>query len=258
MRQVEVSAPTDATLFIAGESGTGQGSWWPARFTSSLRAQRAVRRRQLRGDSETLLRARSSARARLVHRRRGAATGLFELATAHPVPRRKSRRCSRYPGQVPPVPPGGQFRRLGAKAEIRVNVGGRGDQQGTREGAGDGTLRETSTIGSTSSPSRCRRARPAGRPLRPRAGRSSRNSTIGTGVASGRGRERAGGLRRHRWPATCRASQRDRASGDRLFGRTGSCRAPAALGRAERAVAAGDEADLVLPIGTTVEDAEKS
>jgi DNA-binding NtrC family response regulator/signal transduction histidine kinase/HAMP domain-containing protein len=124
MRQVEVSAPTDATLFIAGESGTGKEL--VARTVHELSPRRrgpfvAVNCAAI---PETLLESEIFGHERgsftgAVERRQGC----FELADGGTL----------FLDEVAEMQPGtqakflrvlqeGQFRRLGAKAEIRVNV----------------------------------------------------------------------------------------------------------------------------------------
>src|SRR2546427_11135269 len=145
MRQVEVAAPTDATLFITGESGTGKEL--VARTVHELSPRRrgpfvAVNCAAI---PETLLESEIFGHERgsftgAVERRQGC----FELADGGTL----------FLDEVAEMQPGtqakflrvlqeGQFRRLGAKAEIRGNV--RVVAATNKEPAkalADGTLRE--------------------------------------------------------------------------------------------------------------------
>ena len=262
MRQVEVSAPTDATLFIAGESGTGKEL--VARTVHELSPRRrgpfvAVNCAAI---PETLLESEIFGHERgsftgAVERRQGC----FELADGGTL----------FLDEVAEMQPGtqakflrvlqeGQFRRLGAKAEIRVNV--RVVAATNKEPAkalADGTLREDLyyrlNVFAISLP-----------PLRDRledlydlaqAFVEEFNDRHGRSVR-GVDETALDVLRRHRWPGNVRELRNviERAvivcAGDLVR----SEHLPP-FGAPSEPVAAATEADLVLPIGTTVEDAEK-
>jgi len=262
MRQVEVSAPTDATLFISGESGTGKEL--VARTVHELSPRRrgpfvAVNCAAI---PETLLESEIFGHERgsftgAVERRQGC----FELADGGTL----------FLDEVAEMQPGtqakflrvlqeGQFRRLGAKAEIHVNV--RVVAATNKEPAKalqDGTLREDLyyrlNVFAISLP-----------PLRDRledlgdlaqAFVEEFNERHGRHVR-GVDESALDVLRRHRWPGNVRELRNviERAvivcSGDLV-----RAEHLPALGAPTEAVAAPTDADLVLPIGTTVEDAEK-
>ena len=262
MRQVEVSAPTDATLFIAGESGTGKEL--VARTVHELSPRRrgpfvAVNCAAI---PETLLESEIFGHERgsftgAVERRQGC----FELADGGTL----------FLDEVAEMQPGtqakflrvlqeGQFRRLGAKAEIRVNV--RVVAATNKEPAKalqDGTLREDLYY-------RLNVFAIALPPLRDRledlgdlaqAFVEEFNDRHGRNVR-GVDESALDVLRRHRWPGNVRELRNviERAvivcSGDLV--RTEHL---PPLGAPIEPVTAATEADLVLPVGTTVEDAER-
>jgi DNA-binding NtrC family response regulator len=262
MRQVEVSAPTDATLFIAGESGTGKEL--VARTVHELSPRRrgpfvAVNCAAI---PETLLESEIFGHERgsftgAVERRQGC----FELADGGTL----------FLDEVAEMQPGtqakflrvlqeGQFRRLGAKAEIRVNV--RVVAATNKEPAKalqDGALREDLyyrlNVFAIGLP-----------PLRDRLEDLSDlaqafveefNDRHGRNVR-GVDESALDVLRRHRWPGNVRELRNviERAviicSGDLV-----RAEHLPILGMTTEPVVAATDADLVLPIGTTVEDAEK-
>ena len=235
MRQVEVSAPTDATLFIAGESGTGKEL--VARTVHELSPRRrgpfvAVNCAAI---PETLLESEIFGHERgsftgAVERRQGC----FELADGGTL----------FLDEVAEMQPGtqakflrvlqeGQFRRLGAKAEIRVNV--RVVAATNKEPAKalqDGTLREDLYY-------RLNVFAIALPPLRDRLEDLSDLAQAFVEEFNDRhGRNVRGvdetALRRPPAPSVAgqraRASQRDRAGGHHLLGRPGPRRAPARPG----------------------------
>jgi DNA-binding NtrC family response regulator len=124
MRQVEASAPTDATIFISGESGTGKELVARTVHELSPRRKGSFVAVNCAAIPETLLESEIFGHERgsftgAVERRQGC----FELADGGTL----------FLDEVAEMPPGtqakflrvlqeGQFRRLGAKAEIRVNV----------------------------------------------------------------------------------------------------------------------------------------
>jgi len=262
MRQVEVSAPTDATLFIAGESGTGKEL--VARTVHELSPRRrgpfvAVNCAAI---PETLLESEIFGHERgsftgAVERRQGC----FELADGGTL----------FLDEVAEMQPGtqakflrvlqeGQFRRLGAKAEIHVNV--RVVAATNKEPAKalqDGTLREDlyyrlNVFAINLPPLRDRLedlgdlAQAFVEEFNERHGRSVR----------GVDETALDVLRRHRWPGNVRELRNviERAvivcAGDVV-----RAEHLPPLGTPSEPVVATTEADLVLPIGTTVEDAEK-
>src|SRR5437867_4180894 len=262
MRQVEVSAPTDATLFIAGESGTGKEL--VARTVHELSPRRrgpfvAVNCAAI---PETLLESEIFGHERgsftgAVERRQGC----FELADGGTL----------FLDEVAEMQPGtqakflrvlqeGQFRRLGAKTEIHVNV--RVVAATNKEPAkaiADGTLREDlyyrlNVFAISLPPLRDRLedladlAQAFVEEFNDRHGRTVR------GVDEGA----LDDLRRHRWPGNVRELRNviERAvivcSGDLV-----RAEHLPPLGTPIEPVATASEADLVLPVGTTVEDAER-
>jgi len=262
MRQVEVSAPTDATLFIAGESGTGKEL--VARTVHELSPRRrgpfvAVNCAAI---PETLLESEIFGHERgsftgAVERRQGC----FELADGGTL----------FLDEVAEMQPGtqakflrvlqeGQFRRLGAKAEIHVNV--RVIAATNKEPAkalADGALREDlyyrlNVFAIALPPLRDRLedlpdlAQAFVEEFNERHGRNVR------GVEEGA----LDVLRRHRWPGNVRELRNviERAvivcSGDLV-----RAEHLPPLGAPIEPPTAVTEADLVLPVGTTVEDAER-
>jgi DNA-binding NtrC family response regulator len=262
MRQVEVSAPTDATLFIAGESGTGKEL--VARTVHELSPRRrgpfvAVNCAAI---PETLLESEIFGHERgsftgAVERRQGC----FELADGGTL----------FLDEVAEMQPGtqakflrvlqeGQFRRLGAKAEIHVNV--RVIAATNKEPAkalAEGTLREDLYY-------RLNVFAIALPPLRDRledlpdlaqAFVEEFDERHGRNV---RGVEESAldVLRRHRWPGNVRELRNviERAvivcAGDLV-----RAEHLPPLGAPSEPPTAATEADLVLPVGTTVEDAER-
>ena len=262
MRQVEVSAPTDATLFIAGESGTGKEL--VARTVHELSPRRrgpfvAVNCAAI---PETLLESEIFGHERgsftgAVERRQGC----FELADGGTL----------FLDEVAEMQPGtqakflrvlqeGQFRRLGAKTEIHVNV--RVVAATNKEPAkalADGTLREDlyyrlNVFAISLPPLRDRLedladlAQAFVEEFNDRHGRTVRGVDEGALDV----------LRRHRWPGNVRELRNviERAvivcSGDLV-----RAEHLPPLGTPIEPVATASEADLVLPVGTTVEDAER-
>src|SRR3989454_3082703 len=124
MRQVEVAAPTDATLLITGESGTGKELVARTVHMLSPRRKGAFVAVNCAAIPETLLESEifgheKGAFTGAVERRQGCfelADGgtlfLDEVAEMHPGTQAKFLRVLQE----------GQFRRLGAKSEAQVNV----------------------------------------------------------------------------------------------------------------------------------------
>ncbi|HYS16301.1 MAG TPA: sigma-54 dependent transcriptional regulator [Candidatus Binatia bacterium] len=262
MRQVEVSAPTDATLFIAGESGTGKEL--VARTVHELSPRRrgpfvAVNCAAI---PETLLESEIFGHERgsftgAVERRQGC----FELADGGTL----------FLDEVAEMQPGtqakflrvlqeGQFRRLGAKAEIRVNVRVvAATNKEPMKALQDGTLREDlyyrlNVFAIALPPLRDRLedvsdlAQAFVEEFNERHGRNVRGVDDGALDV----------LRHHRWPGNVRELRNviERAvivcSGDLV------CRENLpVLGAPVEPVASATEAELVLPVGTTVEAAER-
>jgi DNA-binding NtrC family response regulator len=263
MRQVEVSAPTDATLFIAGESGTGKEL--VARTVHELSPRRrgpfvAVNCAAI---PETLLESEIFGHERgsftgAVERRQGC----FELADGGTL----------FLDEVAEMQPGtqakflrvlqeGQFRRLGAKAETHVNV--RVVAATNKEPAkalADGTLREDlyyrlNVFAISLPPLRDRLedlsdlAQAFVEEFNDRHGRNVRGVDEGALEV----------LRRHRWPGNVRELRNviERAvivcAGDVVRAE----HLPALGAPLSEPPTTATEADLVLPVGTTVEDAER-
>ena len=272
MRQVELAAPTDATLFIAGESGTGKEL--VARTVHELSPRRrgpfvAVNCAAI---PETLL------ESEIFGHERGAFTGAaerrqgcFELADGGTL----------FLDEVAEMQPGiqakflrvlqeGQFRRLGAKAEIRVDVRViAATNKELAKALQDGTLREDLYY-------RLNVFAIALPPLRDRledltdlaqAFVEEFNTRHGRNVR-GVDESALDALRRHRWPGNVRELRNaiERAvivcSGDLVRAEhLPPLGAPSEPGAAvdQTGVDPGQAvaADLVLPIGTTVENAER-
>src|SRR5256886_9749126 len=262
MRQVEVSAPTDATLFIAGESGTGKEL--VARTVHELSPRRrgpfvAVNCAAI---PETLLESEIFGHERgsftgAVERRQGC----FELADGGTL----------FLDEVAEMQPGtqakflrvlqeGQFRRLGAKAEIRVNV--RVVAATNKEPAKalqDGTLREDLyyrlNVFAIALPPLRDRLEDLGDLAQAFVGEF--NDRHGRNVRA-RAERAPALLRPHPGPGNVTELRNviERAvivcSGDLV--RTEHL---PPLGAPIEPVTAATEADLVLPVGTTVEDAER-
>jgi DNA-binding NtrC family response regulator len=272
MRQVELAAPTDATLFIAGESGTGKEL--VARTVHELSPRRrgpfvAVNCAAI---PETLL------ESEIFGHERGSFTGAaerrqgcFELADGGTL----------FLDEIAEMQPGtqakflrvlqeGQFRRLGAKAEIRVNVRVvAATNKDPSKALQDGTLREDlyyrlNVFAIALPPLRDRLedladlAQAFVEEFKERHGRSVRGIDE-TALAI---------LQRHRWPGNVRELRNaiERAvivcPGDLV-----RAEHLPSLGAPSEPVSAVDQtldrgrdigADLVVPIGTTVEGAERA
>jgi DNA-binding NtrC family response regulator len=262
MRQVEVAAPTDATVFIAGESGTGKEL--VARTVHELSPRRrgpfvAVNCAAI---PETLLESEIFGHERgsftgAVERRQGC----FELADGGTL----------FLDEVAEMQPGtqakflrvlqeGQFRRLGAKAEIRVDVRViAATNKEPMKALQDGTLREDLYY----------RLNVFAIGLPPLRGRLEDLSDLAQAFVEEfndrHGRKVRGVdesaldvLRRHRWPGNVRELRNviERAvivcSGDLV-----RAEHLPSLGAPSEPVTAAIDTDLVLPIGTTVDDAER-
>ena len=262
MRQVEVAAPTDATLFITGESGTGKEL--VARTVHELSPRRrgpfvAVNCAAI---PETLLESEIFGHERgsftgAVERRQGC----FELADGGTL----------FLDEVAEMQPGtqakflrvlqeGQFRRLGAKAEVQVNVrvvaaSNKDPQKALQDGALREDLYYRLNVFAIGLP-----------PLRERMEDLSElaqafveefNERHGRTVR-GVDEDTLDVLRRHRWPGNVRELRNviERAvivcAGDLVRGE----HLPP-LGTSVAPVAPTTEAEVVVPVGTTVEDAER-
>ena len=262
MRQVEVAAPTDATLLIAGESGTGKEL--VARTVHALSSRRkgpfvAVNCAAI---PETLLESEIFGHEKgsftgAVERRQGC----FELADGGTL----------FLDEVAEMNPGtqakflrmlqeGQFRRLGAQSETHVNVRiVAATNKDPLKALQSGALREDlyyrlNVLTITVPPLRERMedvpelAQAFVDEFNQRHGRSIR------GVAD----DALDVLRRHRWPGNVRELRNviERAvivCPDELI-RTEHL---PAFDEASLPAASGTEADVVLSVGTTVEDAER-
>ena len=263
MRQVEASAPTDATIFISGESGTGKELVARTVHELSPRRKGSFVAVNCAAIPETLLESEIFGHERgsftgAVERRQGC----FELADGGTL----------FLDEVAEMPPGtqakflrvlqeGQFRRLGAKAEIRVNV--RVVAATNKEPAKalqDGTLREDlyyrlHVFAIELPPLRDRLedlpelAQAFVEEFNDRYGRSVRGVDESTLRV----------LRRHRWPGNVRELRNviERAvivcSGDVIRAE----HLPPPLGVPTETIAQVAEPDLVVSIGTTVDDAER-
>jgi DNA-binding NtrC family response regulator len=263
MRQVEASAPTDATIFISGESGTGKELVARTVHELSPRRKGSFVAVNCAAIPETLL------ESEIFGHERGSFTGAvgrrqgcFELADGGTL----------FLDEVAEMPPGtqakflrvlqeGQFRRLGAKAEIRVNVRvvAATNKEPTKA-LQDGTLREDlyyrlHVFAIELPPFRDRLedlpelAQAFIEEFNDRYGRSVRGVDESTLHV----------LRRHRWPGNVRELRNviERAvivcSGDVIRAE----HLPPPLGVRTETIAQVAEPDLVVPIGTTVEDAER-
>jgi len=262
MRQVEVAAPTDATLLIAGDSGTGKEL--VARTVHALSPRRkgpfvAVNCAAI---PETLLESEIFGHERgsftgAVERRQGC----FELADGGTL----------FLDEVAEMQPGtqakflrvlqeGQFRRLGAKAEVQVNVrvvaaSNKDPQKALQDGALREDLYYRLNVFAIGLP-----------PLRERMEDLSElaqafveefNERHGRTVR-GVDEDTLDVLRRHRWPGNVRELRNviERAvivcAGDLVRGE----HLPP-LGTSVAPVTPTTEAEVVVPVGTTVEDAER-
>jgi len=262
MRQLETAAPTDATLFIAGDSGTGKEL--VARTVHELSARRrgpfvAVNCAAI---PETLL------ESEIFGHERGAFTGAverrqgcFELADGGTL----------LLDEIAEMQPGiqakflrvlqeGQFRRLGARSETQVNVRViAATNKDPMAALRDGALREDlyyrlNVFTITLPPLRDRMA---DLPDLVQAFLEEFNDRHGRAVR-GVDEEALETLRRHRWPGNVRELRNviERAvivcSGDVIHAEH-----LAALGAAATPAPATTDADVVIPVGTTVESAER-
>jgi DNA-binding NtrC family response regulator len=263
MRQVEVAAPTDATLLIAGESGTGKELVARTVHRAVVAAGKgAVRRRQLRGHSETTAGERDlRPREGLLHRRRRAPPGLLRIGRRrHPVPRRGGGDEPGTQAKFLRVLQEGQFRRLGAQSETHVNVRiVAATNKDPMKALQDGALREDlyyrlNVLTITVPPLR---ERMEDIPELVQAFIDEFNERHGRSIR-GIDDDALEVLRRHRWPGNVRELRNviERAV----------IVCPDDLVRAEHLPAfdeaslptpSGTEAEVVLSVGTTVEDAER-
>ena len=263
MRQVEASAPTDATIFISGESGTGKELVAHTVHELSPRRKGSFVAVNCAAIPETLLESEIFGHERgsftgAVERRQGC----FELADGGTL----------FLDEVAEMPPGtqakflrvlqeGQFRRLGAKAEIRVNVRvvAATNKEPTKA-LQDGTLREDLYyrlhVFAIELPPL--RDRLEDLPELAQAFIEEFNDRYGRSVR-GVDEDTLHVFRRHRWPGNVRELRNaiERAvivcSGDVIRAE----HLPPPLGVRTETTAQVAEPDLVVPIGTTVEDAER-
>ena len=262
MRQVEVAAPTDATLLITGESGTGKELVARTVHMLSPRRKGAFVAVNCAAIPETLLESEifgheKGAFTGAVERRQGCfelADGgtlfLDEVAEMHPGTQAKFLRVLQE----------GQFRRLGAQSETYVNVRiVAATNKDPLKALQDGALREdlyyrlnVLTIAVPPMRDRMEDVPELVQALldefNERHGRSVR------GVAD----DALDVLRRHRWPGNVRELRNviERAvivCSDELV----RAKHLPAFDEAPLPTVAGTAAEVVLSVGTTVEDAER-
>jgi transcriptional regulator with PAS, ATPase and Fis domain len=262
MRQVEVAAPTDATLLIAGESGTGKEL--VARTVHALSSRRkgpfvAVNCAAI---PETLLESEIFGHEKgsftgAVERRQGC----FELADGGTL----------FLDEVAEMQPGtqakflrvlqeGQFRRLGAQSETHVNVRiVAATNKDPMKALQDGALREDlyyrlNVLTITVPPLR---ERMEDIPELVQAFIDEFNERHGRSIR-GIDDDALEILRRHRWPGNVRELRNviERAV---IVGPDDLVRAEhlPAFDEASLPTPSGTEAEVVLSVGTTVEDAER-
>jgi DNA-binding NtrC family response regulator len=262
MRQVEVAAPTDATMLIAGESGTGKEL--VARTVHALSPRRkgpfvAVNCAAI---PETLLESEIFGHEKgsftgAVERRQGC----FELADGgtlflDEVAEMQSGTQAKFLRVLQE----GQFRRLGAKSETQVNVRVvAATNKDPQKALQDGALREDlyyrlNVFAITLPPLRDRME---DLPELVQAFLDEFNERHGRAVR-GLDEEALDVMRRHRWPGNVRELRNvvERAiivcAGDLI-----RAEHLPSLGVSAAPAPTASEADVVLPVGTTVDDAER-
>jgi len=262
MRQVEVAAPTDATLLISGESGTGKELVARTVHMLSSRRKGAFVAVNCAAIPETLL------ESEIFGHEKGAFTGAverrqgcFELADGGTL----------FLDEVAEMQPGtqakflrvlqeGQFRRLGAQSETHVNVRiVAATNKDPLKALQDGALREDlyyrlNVLPITVPPLR---ERMEDVPELVQAFLDEFNERHGRSVR-GVDDDALDVLRRHRWPGNVRELRNviERAvivCSDDLVG----AKHLPAFDEAPLPTVSGTAAEVVLSVGTTVEDAER-
>ena len=262
MRQVEVAAPTDATLLIAGESGTGKELVARTVHALSSRRKGAFVAVNCAAIPETLL------ESELFGHEKGAFTGAverrqgcFELADGGTL----------FLDEVAEMQPGtqakflrvlqeAQFRRLGAQSETHVNVRiVAATNKDPQKALQDGALREDlyyrlNVLTITVPPLR---ERMEDIPELVQAFIDEFNERHGRSI-HGIDDDALEVLRRHRWPGNVRELRNviERAvivCADELV----RAEHLPAFDEASLPSPSGTEAEVVLSVGTTVEDAER-
>jgi len=262
MRQVEVAAPTDATLLITGESGTGKELVARTVHMLSPRRKGAFVAVNCAAIPETLLESEifgheKGAFTGAVERRQGCfelADGgtlfLDEVAEMHPGTQAKFLRVLQE----------GQFRRLGAQSETYVNVRiVAATNKDPLKALQDGALREDlyyrlNVLTIAVPPMR---ERMEDVPELVQAFLDEFNERHGRSVR-GVADDALDVLRRHRWPGNVRELRNviERAvivCSDDLVG----AKHLPAFDEAPLPTVSGTAAEVVLSVGTTVEDAER-